>query len=245
MSLTICVPALNESQSIEKNLKSLISFCKEYISDYEIVFIDDGSTDNTYDQASMLLRKKDLCLKKNKNEGLAAAYKTAIEHARKEFFILFPSDNAWNPHDLLQIYNQREKADIIIPYLIRMNDKSRMRKILSRLYVLIINILFHENIKYYNGIVLHKTKNLKEMKCFSNSFAYQTEYLLKMVKVLNKSYHQMPFSTNKREYGKSKALKIDNIFKVFHDIKSLFVEIMIKQKLFNNKIIASFFIGPS
>jgi len=242
MSLTICVPAFNESHSIEKNLKRLTLFCESNIKNYQIIFIDDGSTDNTFLLGSKLFRKEDLCLKKVKNEGLAAAYKTAINHASKDYFILFPSDNAWNPQDLMKIYDQRNKAEIIIPYLVQMNDKSRFRKILSRVYVIILNALFIESIKYYNGIVLHKTENLKAVKCLSNSFAYQTEYLLKMIKLKQKSYIQIPFNTNQRESGKSKALKVDNILKVLSDIQRLFFEIMFKESLFNKKVIATFFI---
>jgi len=66
MSLSIVIPAKNEEPNILKTINFLISVIKKYIN-YEIIVIDDFSTDKTYEKIKKL-KKKNIFIYKNKNQ---------------------------------------------------------------------------------------------------------------------------------------------------------------------------------
>jgi hypothetical protein len=80
------------------------------------------------------------------------------------------------------------------------------------------------NIKYYNGTVLHKRDLLKKLKINSNGFDYQAEILIKLIKQ-GRTFEFIKVKINEREIGKSKAVSINNTYKI---IKNL---ILIKKTL--------------
>src|SRR5208283_692918 len=65
--------------------------------DFEIVIVDDGSTDNTRELIESIESDKIWYTRHEKNRGCSAACNTAIEKARGEFVAFLDSDDCWNP----------------------------------------------------------------------------------------------------------------------------------------------------
>ena len=85
-------------------------------------------------------------------------------------------------------------------------------------------MLFGLDVKYYNGYVLHKTRILRKVKMSTNSFAYQAEILIRLLKSKKKySYIQVPYKTAKTIGSSMFRLKnligmVKTVLKVFFDI---------------------------
>ena len=91
--VTILVPAYNEGILIAESIKSLLAL--DY-PEYEILVIDDGSTDNTYDVASRFIGDYGHAVVRvvtKKNSGKANALNVGIEHAKHDFVLCMDGDS--------------------------------------------------------------------------------------------------------------------------------------------------------
>lgn len=93
---SIVVPAYNAAATIEETLKSLLA---QTFFDFELIVVDDGSTDAT---ASVVARFPDhrVRLIRQSNRGLAGAHNTGIAYARGRYIGFCDADDLWVPEKL-------------------------------------------------------------------------------------------------------------------------------------------------
>ena len=96
-NLSICIPAYNEQLAISKTLMRL----KEAFPVSEIIVVDDGSTDDTYRNASLIEGIR--LIKHTRNKGYGASLKTAIRSASREIIAWFDADGQHRVEDLMEI----------------------------------------------------------------------------------------------------------------------------------------------
>ena len=96
--ISIVVPAFNEEARILSSLKALARFCDAHFQHYEIVCVDDGSTDNTWD---LITGVKEIPfirpLRLLKNQGKGHAVKHGMLNARGEFRFFTDADLPYHP----------------------------------------------------------------------------------------------------------------------------------------------------
>ena len=112
--LTICLTVKNEKPIIE----TLINKIPKIANKQEIIFIEGGSTDGTYEEIQRQIEKnndKDIKLIKQKTIGQKEAIKTGFDNASHEVITLFEGDGTCDPNDLIYFYNSiaNNKADYI------------------------------------------------------------------------------------------------------------------------------------
>jgi hypothetical protein len=74
-------------------------------------------------------------------------------------------------------------ADIVAPYVTNLRTiKSPVRYLTSRVYTNLLNLLFGQKIKYYNGLPVHRIDLLKQLRINSTGFAFQGEILTKLLR---------------------------------------------------------------
>lgn len=222
-SLSIVIPALNEAKNIEHTHAEIVVAAEVAgLSDYEMLFIDDCSADSTFQIMQEIAGrdKRARIFRNDHNLGLGGSYKRGIELATKKYYMLIPGDNAWPSEGLVEVLKMIGDTDIIIPYIVEAGDKGPIRRFLSRGFTVFVNTMFCLKVKYYNGIVVHKTENLRKLVIRTNSFAYQAEVLVKLLKN-GATYVECGLNTVPRADGKSKALKISNLIRVWTTIMLL------------------------
>lgn len=98
MLISVIIPAYNCIESLKSTVESILS---SGLADYEILIIDDGSTDGTSsacDELSAALSNIN-CIHK-KNAGVSAARNTGLENAKGEYVFFFDADDTVEPNSL-------------------------------------------------------------------------------------------------------------------------------------------------
>ena len=92
MSLSIIIPAYNETNQIDHTVKKLNTL-KKKINNHEIIFIDDFSEDNTYQKLKKIEKTHNrIRVFKNKKKGLGQAVELGVLKSKKENVCLFMCD---------------------------------------------------------------------------------------------------------------------------------------------------------
>ncbi|MBN2459215.1 glycosyltransferase family 2 protein [Candidatus Woesearchaeota archaeon] len=228
-SLSIVVPAFNEEEHLEKAVAKYNRVAKSMFKDYEIIIFNDCSTDKTGKIADRIARKnsKVRVVHNKKNMGLGYNYRTGFKLAKKEYFIGLSGEGDAQEASVRRILKHAGKADLILSYINNTHDRHWMRRLLSRSFTIILNTLFGLKVKYYNGYVLHKTKILKKVRMSTNSFAYQAEIEVRLLKSKKYTYMEVPYSTAKT-VGSS-MFRIKNIIGMATTVLTLLNDIYIKK----------------
>lgn len=103
MKISVVVPVYNEEKVILNSLKKLNFFLSNHFEDYEIIAVNDGSTDNTLKILKSLSFIK--LLSHTKNQGKGFAVKKGILSSSGDFVIYTDADLSYSPKDILRALN--------------------------------------------------------------------------------------------------------------------------------------------
>lgn len=109
--VTVIMPAYNAARFIDKAIESVVS---QSLSDWELLVIDDCSTDDTYYLASQYKDPRICVLRNEENSGVAKTRNRGIELAKGIHIAFLDSDDIWHPQKLQKQLEkmEAEKADL-------------------------------------------------------------------------------------------------------------------------------------
>jgi dolichol-phosphate mannosyltransferase len=215
MTLSVIVPALNEEQNIAATVATIRSVVPRYFQDYEILLFNDGSTDKTGAIAETLSAadQRIRVFHHANPKNLGACYKEGIQAATKDYAIMIPGDNECGVDVMENVFALAGNRDIVIPFTSNPEVRPVGRRVLSKLFVWMMNAASGCHLKYYNGAVLHRTDLVKKYGIETDSFGYQADLLVRMIRD-GVTYEEVGTAINYRPNGKSKALRLTNIVRV-------------------------------
>ena len=215
-SISFVVPCYNEEKNLEATLVNILKLLKIIkIKKYELIFINDASTDKSHFVIKKLkIKHKNIVyIKNNKNFGLGYSIKLGVLKAKNDFILFVPGDNEHDYNGLIPLFKRFGDYKITIPYIINKRARSRFRRILSAIYTFMLNFIFKKNIPYFNGLVLYEKKIIQdvqlEIKNFS--FSYLAESLIRCLDKCN-NYQIVGYKIRNQKNRGSNALKLRNIF---------------------------------
>ena len=237
MEFSILVPAYNEESNIIRTIQETEKVLEDFNHDYEIIIINDGSTDNTAANVADYLSKNNKKVRlegyfPNKGKGYALQYGTGFSSGR--YVLFMDADLDLHPSHLVELYKIMEKnnADIVIGS--KMHEQSELnyplyRRFLSSVYYLIVKVLFRLPVKdTQTGIKLFKSEALK--KCISKvtikRYAFDLELLLIANRYKYKIFEAPIHLRAKREAGR---IGIKDAIKVFADTIGVFGRLYFKR----------------
>ncbi len=142
MDLSIIIPAYNEEKNIDILYKKLLSALSGF--DFEIIFIDDGSTDDTFNEIKRI-SEKDNRIKGfsfSRNFGHQTALLAGLKEAKNNIVITMDADGQHPPEIIPKLINEYEKGyDIVNTKRTSTADASHFKNFSSRLFYKIINTL--------------------------------------------------------------------------------------------------------
>ena len=117
------------------------------------------------------------------NIGLGASYQRGVAEARCEYLMMLCGDGGMPAASLPPIFAAVGSADIVAPYVTNLKTiKSPVRYFTSRVYTNLLNLLFGQKIKYYNGLPVHRVDLLRQLRINSTGFGFQGEILTKLLR---------------------------------------------------------------
>ena len=138
---SLVIPIFNEEKLIDELVKRAISSLESFVLDYEVIFVDDGSTDQSLAKI-LAWQKKNRNIKilsLSKNFGHQAAYTAGLEHAKGELVAMMDGDLQDPPELLSEMYRKMSEEDYDIVSGKRIGRKGRNSR---DLYAILFHLLF-------------------------------------------------------------------------------------------------------
>jgi glycosyltransferase involved in cell wall biosynthesis len=216
--VSVIVPGLNEAESLGE-LASRIREALDGQRTYEIIFVDDGSTDNSWEVISGLSRDDDRVkgVRLRKNFGKAMALSAGFYRARGEIIVTMDADLQDDPADLPSFIAKIEEGmDVVVGWKVQRLDPSN-RLVLSR--------IFNATVRKATGVKLH------DMNCGFK--AYRKE-VIRTIPVYGDLFRfipafaawegfrvaEVPVKHHARKYGRSRY-GLERILRGFFDLLSV------------------------
>jgi glycosyltransferase involved in cell wall biosynthesis len=213
MDLSVIVPAYNE----EKNLEPLIAETKSVLDAtgmvYEIIVVDDGSTDGTYALLTRLSRQearlRAVCLKRN--FGQTAAMAAGFAHSRGDVIVAMDGDRQNDPRDIPTLLKKLEEGyDLVCGWRFPREDPFWSRRLPSRcangLISWITRVKLHDygcTLKAMRKEIARDLKLYGEMHRFIPAVAYERGARIAELQVRHR-----PRSWGRSKYGIARTFRV-------------------------------------
>lgn len=148
--LSIIIPAYNEEESIKETLSELLSFCNSELAKYQIIVVDDASTDRT---AAIAEGHKEATVIKNPvNAGYGGSIKKALSEARYEHILIMDADGTYPPGEIKKLLPFAADFDMVIGARKGKHYRGSFFKSVSRkIFFLLVKYVTGENIPDVNS----------------------------------------------------------------------------------------------
>ena len=222
MKLSIIIPVYNEREGIEAFLGELIEYTKGFNFPYEIIVVDDGSTDGTSERLRDFKSENLVIIRHKHNIGNGGAVKSGIRNARGEYVIMIDGDGQHYPKDVGRILEKLEEDyHLVVGARDLKSQASFFRAIGNIIYNKLASYVADFDVKdLTSGLRGAKTETIKKfLYMFPNGFSYPSTSTLAMLKA-GYSVCYIPIKTRKRK-GKSKINLIRDGLKFFNIIAKI------------------------
>jgi glycosyltransferase involved in cell wall biosynthesis len=215
--ISFFVPCLNEEKNVVNTLHVILASIAKTRVSYEILVVDDGSTDGTVVVVEAFQRERPevpLRLVKNeRNQGLGINYARTAPIACGTYYMLVNGDNVEREEVVVALLSRLGEADIINPFFGRLDNRPLTRRIVSRTFTILVNLLSGNHIGYYNGAVVHRRENVIRWHPGTRGFAYEAELITRLL-ANGATYVQIEVPGEERQHGSTAAFRPKNFVSV-------------------------------
>lgn len=179
--ISIIVPAYNEADAIGNVLDDLDNFLKKENLDYEIIVVDDGSTDKT---AEIVNKKNVRLIQHPYNKGYGASLKTGARNAIGEILLFIDADGQHSAEDVLKLLEHSEEYEMVVGARTKKSKIPLIRKIGKVVLTKTANYLSDTKIPDLNSGFRAVKKDLVNefMRILPNNFSFTTTLTLATIK---------------------------------------------------------------
>jgi glycosyltransferase involved in cell wall biosynthesis len=218
--LTIFIPCLNEERHVIPTIETVLQAVRRTGISAEILVFDDGSKDRTGELVEEYRRQHPdvplRLIRRERTMGLARNYVDGSFIARGAYYKQVGGDDSEPLETIAAVIGRTGEADMVLPFL-RADSRDLFRRVLSRLFVGIINLAGGYRIRYYNGTAMHRRYNVMRWHSDTYGFAFQAEIITRMLNE-GKSYLEVPVDNVEQAGRSSRAFKLHNLLSVGHSV---------------------------
>ena len=203
-SISVVVPVYNESESISTTITRLLEVVSSWNYGYEIIFVNDGSLDNTATQILNVCNKnnKVKLINFSRNFGHQFAMTAGMDYSKGDALILIDGDLQDPPEVMNKFILEWEKGMMVVyGKRIRRKGENLFKKLSAKLFYWLMNILSKTEIpkdvgdfRLMDRVIVNEVKNMRERHRFIRGMISWVGY--------EQSYVQ--YVRDKRYRGKTK-----------------------------------------
>lgn len=232
-ALSVFFPAYNEEENIENTVKKASSFLNKIADKWEIIIVDDGSSDKTPQIADGLASAdKRIRVVHQPNRGYGGALKTGFENAKYAWVAFMDSDGQFDFGEITKFISKKDEADLILGFRKNRAD-SFARKVFTFGWSALAKILLGLAAKDYScGFkMIKKEVYEKVLPLVGEEKVTQIEMLVK-AKRLGFSFAEVGVNHYPRAGGKQTGANLKVVFKSIFDLFNLWFALTNKLTLF-------------
>lgn len=235
--LSVVMPAYNEEKLIYSSIKTTISVISGFVKDFEIVAVNDGSTDATKEEIKRAMKEdgRVRMVSSDKNRGKGTAIISGVTESEGKYIAFLDADLELNPSQLESYLRKMidDNADVVIGCKFHKDSKLSyplIRKIISMGYYIMLLILFHLNVKdTQTGLKVFRAEAIRPVAHLvrTSGFAYDIELLV----ALNRrgcTIAQMPVTVVYVRDKNTKRIGMKDIWRAFKDTWAIFKRVYFK-----------------
>ncbi|MDO8659805.1 MAG: glycosyltransferase family 2 protein [Candidatus Parcubacteria bacterium] len=220
--ISVVIPAFNESESLLYFYDELQKVLKKMQVKYEIIFVDDGSTDKTSEilKGFVKIGKNIRVFSFRRNLGKSEALAFGFSKAVGDYIVTLDADLQDSPLDLIHIITKlKEGYDHVSGWRVNRKDTGAKR-IFSKLFNSSVSFIFGFKLHDYNcGLKGYTKESAKSL----NLYGGLHRFIPLLLHQEGFKVYEIPVSHSKRKYGKSKF----GISKVWKDLPDMFTMIFL------------------
>ena len=220
-SLSLVIPLYNEAENISISLGPLITALNRSDTDYELILVDNGSSDSTNILIKAIAEKekrvKVVAIKKN--QGYGWGIMSGLRQAEGEFIGYMCGDGQVKSEDVIATIREAKSKqyDLVKVRRIYRHDGQK-RKLITFIYNIMMQLFFRIGTWDVNGTPkIFRRELLDKFDIKSREWFIDAEIMIKS-KMLKLKIHEVPISFFPRTKGKTNI----NIFAIFQFLKNIY-----------------------
>jgi len=222
-SLSIFFPCYNDAGTIGALVASADGIAREVTDDYEVIVIDDGSTDGSRTLLSRL-RERFTRLKvilHDRNRGYGGALRSGFSCAGKDLVFYTDGDGQYDVGELpILLERLQDGVDVVNGYKVRRSDPW-YRKAIGGAYLRLMRALFDVKVRDINcDFRLIRRETLDGVRLDYDSGAICVELVVKLERS-GARFVEVPVAHYPRRYGKSQFFSLRRVIQTWQDVRRL------------------------
>ena len=223
------MPAFNEESNIRSAVHQNIETFSSKGLDFEIIIIDDNSSDRTREIGDELAKEFPhvRCFYHEENLGPGGAFKTGVMQSNKEYIIFVPFDNPLTVEDI-EVYLPRVGiCDIIVGVRVARVGYSKIARFASFFYNrILIPLMFNIGISDLNWIQIYRRKHFSDGTLkISNTQVFFLVEILVQAKEKQLIIAEVPSKMKRRLHGIPTCERFSTMWVTFFDAVKFFIKI--------------------
>jgi len=226
LALSIFFPFWNEEKNIEKVIKNAIPVAEKVAEKWEIIAVDDGSSDRTLEIAEKLAKAiPNITIVSHKiNRGYGAALRSGFEKSKYDLIVFTDGDGQFDFSETNKFLDKIDKSDVVIGYRKKRFDNP-IRHILMNLLKIWDFVFFGFMFRDIDcGFKMFKKEALKKILPFKSEGAMITTEILAKAKRAKIKISQVEVSHHPRIYGDQSGGNLRVIVRAIKESFALFWE---------------------
>lgn len=211
--LSFLIPLFNEEDNVDALCAELRDVCGKLNQSYEIIIVDDGSTDRSFEKLQTQAKSDShlRLVRFRRNFGQTAAVSAGLHHAQGQVIIMLDADLQNDPHDVPALLHKLDEGyDVVSGWRKNRQDAFLSRILPSRIANFIIGCWTGVPLKDYGcTLKAYRREVLQDVRLYGEMHRFLPYYaFLSGAKIVEIAVNHRPRTHGKSKYGISRTVKV-------------------------------------